>query len=342
MQIEKNQLQQAVNKGLLSQKQVQPLWEFLSARTSVSAPGLSAVSFYVGALIVIAAMGVFMTLGWEQFGGGGIMALALLYGGAFAAAGAWLWKKEGLSTLGGLCVTIAVFMMPLAIYGFEAIMHVWPAEPTSPFRDFWTWIRASWVFMEVGTAIAALVALWFVPFPFLTFPLALAAWFLSMDIVPLLSGHWPEWHETLWVALYFGMAMLIVAYIVDWKYEQDYAFWLYFFGLISFTCGLSLLWIETGEGAKLLSALISVLLVILSVLLNRTIFMVFGAIGLFSYLGYLSYSVFQDSVLFPFVLSGLGILIMGAGVGYQKYREKIERAVLDNVPESLRKLSPRR
>jgi predicted MFS family arabinose efflux permease len=49
------------------------------------------------------------------------------------------------------------------------------------------------------------------------------------------------------------------------------------------------------------------------------VFLVFGALGIFAYLGHLAYEVFKDSVLFPFALVLLGLGVIVATVLGQKY-----------------------
>ncbi|MEP6888403.1 MAG: hypothetical protein ABI945_08785 [Nitrospirales bacterium] len=42
--------------------------------------------------------------------------------------------------------------------------------------------------MEVGTILAAAIALRFIRFPFLTAPIAFTLWYMSMDLTPLFFG----------------------------------------------------------------------------------------------------------------------------------------------------------
>jgi hypothetical protein len=50
---------------------------------------------------------------------------------------------------------------------------------------------------------------------------------------------------------------------------------------------------------------------------------VFGALGVYGYLGHLAYRVFQDSVLFPFVLALLGLSMILATVWVQKRMRRV-------------------
>ena len=342
MKITKDDFEWAVSKGLLSSQQADALWTALESRTGFS---VANVAYYFGALVVISAMGWFMTEAWERFGGGGIFAIALGYAVIFVMAGRHLWGTVGLKIPGGLLFTLAVWMTPLAIYGLERLTDIWPQGAPGSFQSYHIWVKGSWVLMETGTIIAGLVALRFVRFPFLTFPIAFSLWYMSMDLTPLLVGGSDfsgdfTWNERLWVSFSFGLVILLLSYLVDRRTKEDFAFWGYLFGTLAFWGGLSLME-SSSELNKFLYCLINVGLIFLSVFLDRRVFVVFGSLGVFGYLGHLSYTVFKDSLMFPFVLSLFGILVIYLGIQYQRHREGIEHFLLGLVPETVRKFSPR-
>lgn len=341
MKFTKEDLHWAVGQGVLSIEQAELLWKKLQSRTEVrSTFDLSHLAYYFGALVVMSAMGWFMTLGWERYGGGGIFVISITYAILFLLAGRTLWFREKLKIPGGLLFTLAVWMTPLAIYGLERMAGIWPQGDPGSFRDYHIWIRGSWILMEIGTILAGLIALRFIRFPFLTFPIAFSLWYMSMDVTPLLLGRKEfSWHERLWVSLCFGLIMLLVSYLADRWAEQDFAFWGYLFGLLAFWGGLSLM--ESGsEWRKFLYCLINLGLMLTAILLERRAFLVFGALGVFGYLGHLSYSVFKDSMLFPLALTFFGLLIIYLGVQYQRHRERIEAAILAALPEGIRHIRP--
>ena len=341
MQVSRNDFDWAVTQGLLSVEQSESLWNALESRDA-SHPrfDIAHIMYYFGALVVISAMGCFMTLGWETFGGGGIMSISAVYALCFGLAGRTLWFKQNLTIPGGLLFTMAVCMTPLAVYGFERMIGLWPQGDPGTYRDFHVFVKGGWFFMEVATIIAALVALRFVRFPFLTAPIAFALWYMSMDLTPLLFGR-PEfsWNERLWVSVCFGLVVLLVSFLVDCRTKDDYSFWGYLFGMLAFWFGLSLM--ENGsELSKFFYCPINVGLVLISVLLQRRVFIVFGALGVFGYLGYLSYRVFQNSLLFPVALSFIGVLVMFLGIKYQRNRATIEQFILVRVPLSVKRVLP--
>ena len=332
MKILRQDLDQAAQQTGLTPEQTASLWAALEART-VGTPtlGFASVAYYLGALIVIGAMGFFMTLGFEAFGGFGICAIATGYGAAFVFAGRWLLQEKKLRVPGGLLITMAVCMTPLAVYGLERGLGLWADGAPRSYRDYHEVVKATWIVMELSTIAAGVLALRWVRFPFLTAPIAFTLWYMSMDLTPILVGDDFDWVARRWVSVGFGALVLAVAFVVDRKVREDLAFWLYLFGLMAFWGGLSSM--DSGNPvAKLVYCAINVGLMGLGVLLSRRAFVVFGALGVFGYLGYLSYRVFEDSMLFPFVLSAFGIAVIVAGVQFQKRQRAIEAVVRSLIP----------
>ncbi len=84
-----------------------------------------------------------------------------------------MWRERGLREPGGLLVTMAVCMAPLAVYGFERMTGLWLQGGPGEYRDFYYRVEGSWFPMEVSTVVAGLAALRFFRFTFLTAPIAL-------------------------------------------------------------------------------------------------------------------------------------------------------------------------
>jgi hypothetical protein len=145
--------------------------------------------WYAGALIVIGSMGIFSTVAFSQMGGRALTICAILYAVVFALAGHYLWHHRHLQTPGGLLIAVAVSMAPLAVYGVQEELSWWSkfGKPGTV-RDFYTWIKGSWIFMEIAAIAAGVIALRFYRFPFIVLIIAVALWFMSMDLAPWISG----------------------------------------------------------------------------------------------------------------------------------------------------------
>ena len=321
----------------ISKEKMDAFWSGLEKMEEEESTPFAKCLFYLGALIVISAMTWFMNLGWALFGGGGIFIIALIYACIFTLVGKALWNKKGLRLPAGLLITIAVCMAPLAIYGLETYFNLWPTDTETNYPEFYQQVEGRWVLMEIGTILAGVVALWFFPFPFLTAPIFFAAWFLTMDIIPLIFGKELEWNHRCWISLCFGLALMAIGFTIDRAKKGDYAFWSYLFGTVTFWGSLNCLAWDKGEFILFIYLLINLLMMCLSVLLKRTVLMVFGAFGLFAYLGHLAHNIFKDSVLFPFALSFIGLVIIYLGVLYQKNLEWMEKNIFEKLPDGFKK-----
>ena len=328
--VKRDVVQAAANAGV-SYEQTEALWETLESRQDRSARvDVPTVAYYLGALVVMAAMGWFMTTAWERFGGRGILLIATTYAACFATAGYRLWQKSSYRVPGGLLMTLAVWMVPLAIYGLERMTGIWPQGDPSAYAGYHEWIKGSWLLMEIGTIAAGLVALRFVRFPFLTFPVAFAFWYMSMDLAPVLLGRpnvgWEAaWDERLWVSVGVGLVMLVLSGLVNRRSPEDYARWGYLFGLLSFASGLTVL--MRTEASWAAYGAVNLALMFTAVLLQRRVFLVFGAIGVYVYLARLAYVVFKDSVMFPFALTALGLAVIYGGALYERHHGRIESSL---------------
>ncbi len=337
MKISRDDLKWAASEALLSGEQEEALWGALSRRTAGRQKfDFAHVAYYFGALLVISAMAWFMTSAWDEIGGAGIAAIAMIYAICFTLAGRKLWDGFGLRVPGGLLFTLAVWMTPLVVYGIERVAGIWPQDDPGSYRDYHIWVKGSWLIMELATIAAGAIALRFRKFPFLTFPIAFTLWYMSMDLTPLVFGKDDfTWEERQWVSVCFGLAVILVAYLVDLRgWVEDYAFWGYLFGLLAFWGGLSFM-DSDSEISKFIYFLINMGLIGVSLFLRRRSFLVFGVLGVFGYLGHLAWRVFEDSLMFPFVLTLGGLAVIWLGVVFQRKREAIDQWFQSHIPAEL-------
>ena len=342
LKIGKDDLERASELGIISHTEVDPLWEHLTT-SSASHPSFTGVNvaYYFGAFIVISAMTWFATEAFANFSSSGLMFIAVAYFLGFYLVGKRLYENKATEIPGGLLLTVAVFMVPLFVFALQDYLGIWGTDDPGNYKDYYQWIKGGWFFMEISTIIMAGIFTYVFRFPFMTFPLAFTLWFLSMDLTPIIFGASDfAWEERKMVSLCFGLAMLMVTFFIDKSTKKDYAFWLYLFGLISFWGGMSLM--DSGsELGKLAYLCINIILVIISVLFKRKVFLVFGSLGIYGYLYHLSSIVFQDSMLFPLVLSVFGILVIWMAIKYAKHQKDIENYLFSLLPEGFLNFLPK-
>ena len=334
-------LERAVAAGVLGAVEAEALWQFLGSEGRGLRPrfDLVHVLWYAGALIVIGAMGLFTTLAFARLGGGVLALIALVYAVLLTAAGRHLWQRE-MRIPGGLLIVAAVAMAPLFTYGVQDALGWWTHAEPGNYRDFYIWIKASWLPMELATIAAGVAALSVWRFPFLVAPIAFALWFMSMDLVPWVFGaDWDSWDQRRIVSLWFGLAMLIVAWTVDVRAKGDFAFWLHLFGLAAFWGGLTLLDSQSELG-KAFYCLVNLVLLLLALFLERRAYLVFGALGIAAYLCHLAGEVFQELLLYPFALSLIGVLVIGAGLWLHRRQAALAQLLAERLPPALKALRP--
>jgi hypothetical protein len=340
--VRRTDLDGAVREGIISAQQADRLAaHFAGSSAPDERPRFTLVHvlYYLGGMIAIGAMSLFMTLGWNALGGWGGFFIAVCYGVLALALTHWLLERKRLFLPAGILATLAVVMVPLAIFFAQMALGYWGAD--KPYRDYHYFIDWRWILMEFGTLAIGAILLWRYRFPFMLMPIAVTLWYMSMDLVPFLLAQERvyDWEIRKFISLWFGLAMTLVAFWVDLRsrLSRDYAFWLYLFGVLTFWGGLSLM--NSGsELGKLAYCGINVLMILVGAALGRRVFAVFGGLGVAFYLGDLSWRVFKDSLIFPLVLSAIGLGIIALGVLWQRREAEWSARLRGFLPAPLREL----
>ncbi|HEY9018688.1 DUF2157 domain-containing protein [Thiomicrospira sp.] len=339
MDLKRSQLNEAAEDGLISPQQADKLWMFLSER-GMDTPSFrfSHILYYAGGLTAIGAMSLFMTLGWERFGGWGLFFIALAYAGAGLWLTEFLLNRSKLSIPAGITASFVVVLTPLAVYGLQVALGWWEAEHV--YRDLHRLIDGRWMFMELATLAVGALMLWRYRLPFLVMPVAVTLWYMSMDLTPFLFNNEDLTFELRkLVSLIFGLLMLVLAFWVDiqTRQQKDYAYWLYLFGVVTFWGALSFM-NSDSELSKFIYLCINLLMIVVGAILSRRVFAVFGGLGAAGYLGHLAYDVFKDSMLFPFVLTLMGLGVILLGIYWQRHEANISGYLRGLMPQALKQL----
>lgn len=334
--VNKGDLEWAAGEGLLSQAQAGAVWDALLKRHAERPQfDLAHLFWYAGAVLVLFAMSWFGVEMGTRYGAPAVLATSVIYSAAFLVGGARLWAQN-LKVPGGLLVTLAVTMAPVAVGSLaESVGY--------PLTNYLS--NSGFQFLLEGVTIAsALLALRFFKFPFLTAPIAASLWLMSLTAVDAMFGggiFFGQWNQQLTVTMLFGIAITFVGLLADGKREGDYSFWLYLFGVSAFW--FSLTFLDSGsEMGKFVYFLINAGLMLTSVLLARRVFLVYGSIGVLYYLGHVAFTLFAGSIAFPVALTVLGIGVIGLGVVYHKKQAAVDGFLLSLVPASLRDRLPGR
>jgi hypothetical protein len=285
-------------------------------------PGLNliTIAYYFGAFMILLAYTIFVGLQWQELGSTGQL---LITTGTLAFLGAigYLLRRGGFVLAGNLLLFAAAGIVPLLVYTIQRAAGLWPDQETLAYADFYRLIRSQWVVMEIVSIVAALVMVGLTRFPLMVLLVAFWCWFLSMDLVRLISDS-PSWtwgDNERTIGMLMGFAMLGAGIFLQRFARKDYSFWLYLFGHIIVLSHLSSLACDHVGAIGLVFLIVYLAFVVASVWLQRRVFLVFGALGCYSYASYLAFQVFDGVLGFTFALAGIGLLIVGTAVGYQKY-----------------------
>lgn len=337
MKISRTMMDKAVDAQIITQEQADKLIEFVKNLPEQS-PGfnLTNVLYYFGGLIAIGAMTLFMNLGWELYGGWGILFLSVSY----AILGISLthsMDEKGYYVPAGICATFVICLTPLAIYGLQQGMGWWPDN--SVYHDYHVYIKWNWIFMELGTLASGIILAWIYRYPFMIMPIAVTLWYMSMDLTSMIGGEHYTYELSAMVSMYFGIISVLIAFWVDVRSSQtaDYAFWLYIFGVMTFWGGLTCQHSDS-ELSKFLYMCINVLMILIGVILSRKVFVIFGALGCCFYLGYLAFQVFNLSYLFPVALTAIGFGIIYLGILWQKNEKLLTHKIRGVLPKPIQDL----
>lgn len=297
--------------------------------------------YYFGGFIIISTMAFYLGCITNTTA---LFVAAILYFILFVRIGNSLWEKDK-KTPGGLLYVCAVSITPVFVWAFEKIIGFLP-EDLKDYSQFHRLIRSGYMFMELATIFVGLTFLKYRKFPLLTLPICYAMWYLSMDIVPFLLGSEKiTWGMRNFSSCAFALVMLVYAINLDRDKQnrdsEDFSNWLYIFGAtMLWGAVISILaryrWKNdlhslNYELAYFLTGLFNFAYMFIGILVKRKVFMVWGAIGFWTYLGYLAYNLFSNTFLFPFILVGFGLSLIYFGIYYSKNCKILEEKLRKRI-----------
>jgi len=105
MPISQRELQELVTAGVIDAGTAERIAaHFKGTHAEPPRFDLTHTAYYLGALVVMSALGWFMNEAWARYGGWVLTLIAIAYAVAFAAAGESLWRKPGLRQPGGRAI----------------------------------------------------------------------------------------------------------------------------------------------------------------------------------------------------------------------------------------------
>lgn len=335
MHIKYEDLASAVKKKIITAKQADNLWDLWQVEQQ-DKPSfkLTHVLYYLGGMIAISAVTIYVTNAWDKLKGFPLLTLSFF----LFLLGLWLTQyflQRKLRIPAGIMATFSLALVPLMVYNIQFLFGM---MPNYRYADFHFWIDWYWVNMELATILVGAIMFYYYRFPFLLFPIAVVLWYMSMDLWPwFMNMNEYNLIGQARFSMFFGLLILLFTVYIDFasvNLREDYAFWLYIVGVLTFWGGLSCQ-NSDSELSKFFYFLINVAMLFIGPILNRRVFTIFGVLGILGYMGHLAFQVFANSLGFPIVLIIIGFLIILAAAFFTRMEKQINKFMQPFIPKKI-------
>lgn len=323
-----NDIQRWISDGLITREQADALLHDLATHhTGESGLDLTTLLYYGGGLLVLIAYGIFLGLQWEGMNEAARIAIAAASLVFFAVVSRVLLRSERYRLPGELLQVVAVAIVPLLTFAVLDAAGWWPHDPGYPSAEFETDLTWARMALAGTTLIAAGLAFTQSRSPFVLAAVAVSFASLVLDVsiqfeTERLNYVW-ETPQSIVIAL-VGAGSIAAGVAVRGEGERDYSLWLYLMGLAGLAVGLGsralnedaeplwgTVWMVTAFG-----------ILALSLVLQERMFAAAGLAAVFLYLAKLVFDVFQSANA-ALILVVLGLLVLGIGMLYQRYNERL-------------------
>ena len=309
-------LQRWQQKGLLSEEQLQHIVTSEDLEVTHEESGKKRrinpviVAYYFGGFLALISFTIFITAGWEDFSKGERLAMILSILLIISFLGVWLRFVKKYHIAGGIIFFIAVVVFPLFVYTVADLSGLWPEG-------------SSW-----GHAVLYL-SLISLPIPILV--LILTRFYLITLVVAglihsaiIAIGDITSTDTAILTAITCGGYIIIALGLTLWWKKQQ-TFWLKLYGLVGLYFGLIYIFRDFNAISELIYLAVYLIFIVISIWRQEVLFLVFGIIGVYTYVIRLSVEYLDDTIALPLVLGAVGISIVVLAVLYQRYHRSLFR-----------------
>ncbi len=342
MRFSEGDIERWVKDGLITPAQRDSMAADLSSRPDRGGLDLTTLLYYGGGLLVLLAYSIFLGLQWEDMSSGGRVAISAASIAFFAIISQVLISNERFRLPGELLQVVAVAIVPLLVFALLDTAGWWPDEPRyrqvggeQTWEDYQSdliWARMA---LGGGTLLAAGVAFWLSRSPFVLIAAIVAFMVLVIDAtlqVQQPRHYYDEWGwDYDWgvgqslAAAAVGATVLAAGVLSRGRTERDYAVWLYVVALAALAVGLGFRVFDEDSVEAIWGTVWMVgalVILVLSLMLQERLFAAAGLAAMFVYFGNLVFEVFESANA-ALALVALGLLVLGVGMLYQRYNERL-------------------
>ncbi len=268
------------------------------------------VAYYFGGLLAFFSLTFFVGINWIDLTDGGRLAVALLALLVTGSLGAWLRFRQGYTTAGGLLLFVATAAFPLFIFTLVPLLG-FDIDPTSA------------IYIILLGLAGAVVMLMLTRFSLISLLVAAAVHAIVMDIAWIVG--WDGDLPLILTAATCGGFILLGIALTLWG-KKLYSFWFKLYGQVGLYIAFTALFVQSENPLfGLLFLLVYLIMIGFSLRFRESIYLIFGAIGFYTYIIRLVFDTFEGTVYFPLLLGGTGISIIVLAVLYQRYGRRLFR-----------------
>jgi hypothetical protein len=311
-----DQFSEASTAAGLAEEQAAHLWLELEKRSPRQ--GAEMFGYIVaGIFLLIGAIATGMWLAdYASYTTTCLTSLVLMAG--FGMGATYFGRQESMRVPSGLLWVLTACMTPVVTTSAAGIFF---GHATSSDSIMFV---SSLATVIVGAALTLRSRISFVALP------ALIAGAAAVTTLPTLFHESWSWSATSWLLVGYGLVINQASIRLDGKTEEDYSFWGYVVGIISFWAGIAM--IDKGELGFMMVAVIGLASIATSVYLSRAIFAVAGVAAVAGYVIHLLDRVFHGSLVFDLSLVGLGIALLVAFGKYRRNADAINTWLRNRLP----------
>lgn len=319
-----------VGAGLITPEQGAAIERFEATQAATAPANRSRISFgevlmYLGGFLVLLAVTIFLALSWDAYGLAGQVVWSALAVGGLGLIGLLLRQKASSRLAGNLLIFAGTGAVPLLVYTLLRLTGFLPHNLSDyDTGEFQARVQATWVIvaaasLAVATATAVLTR--FGPPLLLT---GLWGWLLATDLTRWArqDGKWSWDDAVLWAGAGAGALLIVAGVLATHRRAPGFATWLFLAGHAVLALNLAILGLShDSAGLALLFLALYLAIVIASVWLQSTVFLVFGAGGAYGLICYLVLRNLHDAGSITLGLVFVGLCVVFTGIAYQKWIE---------------------
>lgn len=310
--------------GIITPRQAEAIQNFERGEFAGPTPGPSispsTLITYIGGFLVVVASAVFVGLGWQDMGNAErFMWSALAVGLPWVAA--FFLRNTG-APLGvhASAVLLALGSLALMLLGYSTFRLIgwWPTTLDTPESQDRT--NELMMIGQIATITATVIFAFRFNIPWMLLISGVVGWFVWLGATDLWIPRDERTDPALWILSLYGIVGVASGLVVDRIRLRQHAFWLFLTGLTATFVFLGIDSFDNALGpAGLTFLLLAILAIAISMVINYRAFLIYGALGLYGWISALVIDAFGGSRPVALGLILLGVVIVAAGIGWQRW-----------------------